>query len=50
MLVYPQFVELDSGCFVFINWVLIKCRQPAKKLVTLRFEPSTFGGMGKVRQ
>ena len=31
MLVYPQFVELDSGRFVFINWVLIKCRQPAKK-------------------
>lgn len=49
MLVYPQFVELDSGHFVFINWVLIKCRQPAKKLVTLWFKPSTFEGTGKVR-
>ena len=90
MLVYPQFVELDSRCFVFINWVLVsllaevshdeakmrerrkslsflsflprrerpllagkvlvKCRQPAKKkLVALRSEPSTFGGMDKVR-
>ena len=24
--------------------VLIKCRQPAKKPATWRFEPSTFGG------
>ena len=23
--------RVDSGRFVFINWVLIKCRQPAKK-------------------
>ena len=49
MLVYLQFVELDSGHFVFINWVLIKCRQPAKKLVTLWFKPPTFEGMGKGR-
>ena len=27
-----------------VSRVLIKCRQPAKKPVTWRFEPSTFAG------
>ena len=35
-----------TPCEVTVQWirVLIKCRQPAKKPATWRFEPSTFWG------